>query len=223
MIFSVIGTDASATVLIESQLSNFGREDLLNEVDESVSLDKDTVYKKIERPIAGSPITDPGGGIIQVPIENPGTAYTEPPAVLITGQGYGAVGIALLDKNNQVSEIRVTNPGFGYKLNLPDTAQKRCIIDSFTMLSPGSGYTSRPNVYVNGDSSVAEAVVENGLVVSVRIKNREKIFAKYPRVQIIGGGGYGARWIPSFNCLSTEALVKVGSAKIGTGSYIDCP
>tara|TARA_Y200000002_G_scaffold112411_1_gene92032 strand:- start:827 stop:3667 length:2841 start_codon:yes stop_codon:yes gene_type:complete len=223
LIFSVIGTDASATVLIESQLSGFGREDLLDEVDESVSLDKDRVYKKIERPIAGSPITDPGGGIIQVPIENPGTAYTEPPAVLITGQGYGAVGIALLDKNNQVSEIRVTNPGFGYKLNSPDTAQKRCIIDSFTMLSPGSGYTSRPNVYVNGDSSVAEAVVENGLVVSVRIKNREKIFAKYPRVQIIGGGGYGARWIPSFNCLSTEALVKVGSAKIGTGSYIDCP
>lgn len=223
LILSVIGTDASATVLIESQLSNFGREDLLNEVDESVSLDKDTVYKKIERPIAGSPITDPGGGIIQVPIQNPGTAYTEPPAVLITGQGYGAVGIALLDKNNQVSEIRVTNPGFGYKLNSPDTAQKRCIIDSFTMLSPGSGYISRPNVYVNGDSSVAEAVVEDGMVVSVRIKNREKIFAKYPRVQIIGGGGYGARWIPSFNCLSTEALVKVGSAKIGTGSYIDCP
>ena len=184
---------------------------------------RDSVYTKATKPIAGSPITDPGGGIIQVPIENPGTAYTEPPAVLITGQGYGAVGIALLDKNSQVSEIRVTNPGFGYKLNAPQTEQKRCIIDSFTMLTPGTGYTSAPKVYVNGDSDVAEAVVRDGMVVSVRIKNRELTFDDYPRVQIIGGGGYGARWIPSFNCLSTEALVKVGSAKIGTGSYIDCP
>ena len=91
------------------------------------------------------------------------------------------------------------------------------------MLAPGIGYTSAPRVYVDGDSSVAEAIVEDGMVVSVRIKNRELTFTKYPRVQIIGGGGYGARWIPSFSCLSTEALVKVGSAKIGTGSYIDCP
>jgi len=204
-------------------LTDFGREDLLKELDESVDIDKTNVYTKASKPTAGSPITDPGGGIIQVPIENPGTAYTEPPSVLITGQGYGAVGIALLDKNSQVSEIRVTNPGFGYKLNAPQTEQKRCIIDSFTMLTPGTGYTSAPKVYVNGDLDVAEAVVRDGMVVSVRIKNRELTFDDYPRVQIIGGGGYGARWIPSFNCLSTEALVKVGSAKIGTGSYIDCP
>jgi len=223
LIFAINGTDASATVLIQSQLTDFGREDLLKELDESVDIDKTNVYTKASKPIAGSPITDPGGGIIQVPIENPGTAYTEPPAVLITGQGYGAVGIALLDNNSQVSEVRVTNPGFGYKLNAPQTEQKRCIIDSFTMLTPGTGYTSVPKVYVNGDSDVAEAVVERGMVVSVRIKNRELTFDDYPRVQIIGGGGYGARWIPSFNCLSTEALVKVGSAKIGTGSYIDCP
>ena len=221
--FSINGTNATASVVITSQLEDFGREDLLKELDESVDIDKTNVYTKATKPIAGSPITDPGGGIIQVPIQNPGTAYTEPPAVLITGQGYGAVGIALLDKNSKVSEIRVTNPGFGYKLNSPDTEQKRCIIDSFTMLAPGIGYTSAPRVYVDGDSSVAEAIVEDGMVVSVRIKNRELTFTKYPRVQIIGGGGYGARWIPSFSCLSTEALVKVGSAKIGTGSYIDCP
>ena len=115
------------------------------------------------------------------------------------------------------------NPGFGYKLNIPQTEQKRCIIDSFTMLSPGTGYKSAPKVYVDGDPYAAEAIVENGFVVSVRIKDRQKTFTEYPRVQIIGGGGYGARWIPSFSCLNAEALVKVGSAKIGTGSYIDCP
>ena len=109
------------------------------------------------------------------------------------------------------------------RLNTPQTEQKRCIIDSFTMITPGTGYTSAPKVFVDGDAYVAEAIVENGMVVSVRIKDREKTFTSYPRVQIIGGGGYGAKWLPSFSCLSTEALVKVGSAKIGTGSYIDCP
>ena len=223
LILGVNGTNASCSVIIESQLTDFGREDLLKELDESELINKDNVYTPSKRPVAGKPITDPRGGIIEVPIETPGTAYTEPPAVLITGQGYGAVGIALLDSNSQVSEIRVTNPGFGYKLNTPQTEEKRCIIDSFTMLSPGSGYTSAPKVYVDGDPYVAEAIVENGFVVSVRIKDREKTFTDYPRVQIIGGGGYGARWIPSFSCLELEALVKVGSAKIGTGSYIDCP
>ncbi len=221
--FSINGTDATASVVITSQLDNYGREDLLKELDESVDVTKDNVYIKSTRPIAGAPITDPGGGIIQVPIESPGTPYTEPPAVLITGQGYGAVGTVLLNDKSEVAEIRVTSPGFGYKLNTPQAEQKRCIIDSFTMLAPGIGYTSTPKVYVDGDSTVAEAVVRDGMVVSVRIKNRELTFTEYPRVQILGGGGYGARWIPSFSCLSTEALVRVGSAKIGTGSYIDCP
>ncbi len=223
LVFAVNGTDASATVLIKSQLEDYGREDLLKKLDKSVDITKENVYTPATKPTAGSPITDIGGGIIQVPIQNPGTPYTEPPAVLITGQGYGAVGIALLDNNSMVTEIRVTNPGFGYKLNSPETEKKRCIIDSFTMITPGIGYTSVPKVYIDGDPDVAEAVVENGMVFSVRIKNRELTFTKYPRVQILGGGGYGAKWIPSFNCLSTEALVKVGSAKIGTGSYIDCP
>lgn len=223
LILGINGTNASCSVVILSQLSKYGREDLLDELDESELINKDNVFIPTTRPIAAAPITDPNGGILQVPIATPGTPYTEAPAVLITGQGYGAVGIALLDNNNQVSEIRVTNPGAGYKLNTPQTEQKRCIIDSFTMITPGTGYTSAPKVFVDGDAYVAEAIVENGMVVSVRIKDREKTFTSYPRVQIIGGGGYGAKWLPSFSCLSTEALVKVGSAKIGTGSYIDCP
>ena len=91
------------------------------------------------------------------------------------------------------------------------------------MLSPGRKYTSQPDVYVDGDPTVAEAVVEDGKVVSVRIKNRSITFSKYPKVIILGGGGYGARFIPSFSCLDREARVEVGSAKIGTGKYVDSP
>ena len=91
------------------------------------------------------------------------------------------------------------------------------------MIRPGREYTSAPIVYVNGDDTVAEAVVENGQVVSVRIKNREITFDTYPTIIILGGGGYGATFLPSFSCLEPQARVAIGSAKIGTGSYIDCP
>ena len=74
-------------------------------------------------------------------------------------------------------------------------------------------------VYGNGDSSVAEALInENGQVIGVRIKNRElglMIQKFYFLVERIWG-----KTIPSFACLNPEARVSVGSAKIGTGSYI---
>ena len=92
------------------------------------------------------------------------------------------------------------------------------------MLSPGSEYTTAPSVFVNGELGIAEAVIDdNGFVISVRILDRETTYDEYPTVTIVGGGGYGARFIPSFACLDTDALVRVGSAKIGTGRYIDCP
>ena len=129
----------------------------------------------------------------------------------------------MLNADGLLTEIRITDPGLGYKLNTPATSKTECIIDSFTMLNPGREYTSQPTVYINGDPDIAEALVEDGKVVSVRIKNRSVIFDRYPKVIILGGGGYAAKFIPSFACLDPEARVKVGSAKIGTGKYIDCP
>ena len=55
------------------------------------------------------------------------------------------------------------------------------------------------------------------------IKNRELTFDRYPEILILGGGGYGAKAIPAFSCLDPVARVAVGSAKVGTGSYVDCP
>ena len=53
--------------------------------------------------------------------------------------------------------------------------------------------------------------------------NREITFDKFPAIDIVGGGGYGAKLLPSLACLDTEALSTIGSTKIGTGKYIDCP
>jgi hypothetical protein len=92
------------------------------------------------------------------------------------------------------------------------------------MISPGREFKSTPKVWINGDDSIAEAVINTrGQVISVRIKNREMTFDSYPEVIINGGGGYGAKFVPSFACLDPDVRVKIGSAKVGTGSYIDCP
>lgn len=221
LIFAIPGTAAQATVIISSDTESFNKEDQYAADDSSSEVPK---LRETELPVSGDPITGDDGGIIDIPIENTGDPYQEAPAVFVTGYGYGAAAIALLDSNGYLSEVRVTSPGFGYKLNTSENAGKECIIDSFTMLRPGREYDTVPTVYVNGDPAIAEAVINtNGQVISVRIRNREMVFASYPEVLIVGGGGYGAKFIPSFMCLEPQARVDLGSAKIGTGSYIDCP
>ena len=220
--FAIGGTSASTSVLIVSDTTGFSAEDL-SEIEDSSSNVEPRPNLAPKSPTVGNIITTPGGGIIDIQIDDPGDPYTEPPVIILPGEGFRATAIPLLDSTGRLSEVRVTDPGFGYKLNTPQKSDKECIIDSFTMLSPGREYTSAPEVYINGDNTIAEAVIENGKVISVRIKNRSLVFDTYPKVLILGGGGYGARFIPSFACLDRDARVTVGSAKIGTGRYVDCP
>ena len=221
LFFSVVGTGASVSVLIESDTAGFSDEEITQAEDGSSN---EPTIRTPSVPIVGEIVTGPGGEILDIPIHTTGDPYTELPFVLISGNGFSAGAVPLSDENGYITEIRVTDPGFGYRLNTPANSGKECIIDSFTLITPGREYTSTPTVYVNGDSTIAEAVInDRGQVVSVRIKNREITFASYPKVQLIGGGGYGASFLPSLACLDPEARVKVGSAKIGTGSYVDCP
>ena len=100
----------------------------------------------------------------------------------------------------------------------------RCIIDTMTLIRPGIGYTSVPTIYVDGRTDVAEAIInEDGYVIGARILDRTTTFGSYPEVFVIGGGGFGAKLIPSFRCLDTDGLTRIGSTKIGTGRYVDCP
>jgi len=179
---------------------------------------------KITPPEARPPITDENGSIITIPIVKPGDPYQKEPKVIITGKGYGATAIALLDDKGYVSEIRVTRTGVNYKKNTSEDAGLTCIIDSYTLITPGVGYTSVPEVYVDGDNTIAEALInDDGYVFGVRVLDRTKTFTKMPKVEIIGGGGAGARVLPSISCLDINDLERRGYTKIGTGKYIDCP
>jgi len=222
LVFGIDGTGARVSVLIESDSSTLSEEEIASI--EDASTPTPILPDEPKPPTTGTPITGPRGEIIYIPIEDKGDPYKEPPTVLISGNGTRAVAIALTDEDGLVQEIRVTDPGYDYKLNDPVSANKECIIDSFTMIRPGRLYESEPTVFVDGDPTVADAVInDKGQVISVRIKNRELMFSDYPEVKILGGGGYGAKFLPSLACLDPAERVRIGSAKIGTGSYIDCP
>ena len=58
----------------------------------------------------------------------------------------------------------------------------------------GSGYTTTPKMYVNKSLEVAEAIInDDGFVVGARVLDRSITFDKLPLIEIVGGGGYGAR------------------------------
>ncbi len=218
--FSITGKGASVDVLITTDGNQ-----TIDDLDDGIGDTPETVFEEFRSPTTKPPITDDTGGIIEIPIDDPGDAWAEPPIVFVGGEGTGATAVGLLDGNGFLTEIRVQSPGFGYKLNLASDNDVRCIIDSFTILRPGIGYTSVPDMYVNGELGIAEAIIDpdSGFVIGARILNRQLTFDKFPAVDIVGGGGYGAKLLPSLACLDTEALTTIGSTKIGTGKYIDCP
>ena len=220
LIFSITGKGASVDVLITA-------DDLtIDDYDNGLGDSPETVFQDFRPPTVdiGDVITDDSGGIIEIPVDSPGDPWAEPPYVFIGGEGSGATATGLLDSDGFLTEIRVQSSGFGYKKNLAKDKGVRCIIDSFTILRPGIGYTTAPDLYINGELGIAEAVInDDGFVIGARILNREITFDRFPTINIVGGGGYGAKLLPSLACLDTDALATVGATKIGTGQYIDCP
>ena len=218
--FAITGKGASTDVLITVDDNQS-----IDDLDDGLGDTPETVFEEFRPPTTKPPITDDTGGIIEIPIDDPGDGWAEPPIVFIGGGGSGATAVGLLDDEGFLTEIRVQSPGFGYKKNLATDNDVRCIIDSFTILRPGVGYTSVPDMYVNGELGIAEAVIDldTGFVIGARILNRQITFDRFPAIDIVGGGGYGAKLLPSLACLDTDALATIGSTKIGTGKYIDCP
>ena len=210
--FVINGTGASAQIII------------LGDIIEDEPVIITPLVPCINPPVAGTPVTNDSGAIISIPIVSRGCPYQKPPRVIVRGKGYGASAIALLDQNGFVSEIRVTRTGRGYVKNNSDDQNLTCVIDSYTLLNPGRGYTSEPDVFINGEQGIARARInELGYVYSVEVVDRTRTFKNIPSIIIRGGGGAGARVLPSLNCLNKVELETRGYTKIGTGKYIDCP
>jgi hypothetical protein len=217
--FNINGRSAFADVIITTSDND-------DDFDEGVGDGTEISFNDFTSPSVNTNniVTDENGGIIYIPVDNPGDPWAEPPYVFITGQGIGATASALLDEKGYLTEIRINSSGYGYKKNLPQTTGKRCIIDTFTVVRPGVQYSEKPTIYVNGRTDVAEATInEDGFVIGARVLDRITTYDKFPEIIIVGGGGYGAKLLPSLVCLDEQNLATIGSTKIGTGRYVDCP
>ena len=65
----------------------------------------------------------------------------------------------------------------------------RCVIDAYTIINPGTGYTTPPEIYIDGIAGRAEAIIDDkGFVISIRPTDRTNTYNEIPKVQIIGGG-----------------------------------
>lgn len=92
------------------------------------------------------------------------------------------------------SEFQITdNYGVVRNAILEEVPESYTGVSSISMVSAGYGYKTAPTVTITGDGygAVAEAVVVNGRVINVVIKNRGINYTKAV-VSFSGGDGYGA-------------------------------
>lgn len=118
----------------------------------------------------------------------------------------------------------VDRPGTGYTPTI--TSNDNCYIDGFIVIRPGYRYTSAPTIYVDGDPTIARAIINDaGNLTAVEVINKVKTFNEFPFIEIIGGGGMGAKAIPSLNCIEPTLYKKYVASVSPTGadSVVDCP
>lgn len=183
-----------------------------------------TTRPTFREPVFGDPEVDENGKIIFIPIDDAGDSYIFPPYIDIFGEGSGASAYINLDENGRASKVIIQRPGRNYVPN--KNPKTRCVIDSFINIRPGLGYTSTPTVLVNGEKDIARAIInDSGYIVNMEVIDRTKVFSSLPSVEIFGGGGSGAIFLPSLSCIDTDSYQKLVSdvAPYGSDEVIDCP
>ena len=177
-------------------------------------------------PIACQPVVSEEGEIIDIAICDGGSPYKTPPKIYVqgNGKGYGASAVADLDKDGFLKRIRVMRPGRGYPPNPPTNLD--CIITGFTIIKTGFGFDEPPAVFVDGDLDVAEAIIRDGVLVDIRVRDKSRTFTTYPKVKIVASSqGVGAIAIANVACLDKQDVREIAEVVGPTpeGEYIDCP
>jgi len=144
------------------------------------------------------------GSITSIDVDNTGTNYAEPPLVSIVGGGGSGASATAVVTNSVVSRILITDGGTGY-ISKPEitivggggsgataTASVRGPISAVNLTNTGTGYTSEPTVTLSsGSGAQAQAIVQNGRIISIAVINAGFGYTTPPEVEIYGNG-FGA-------------------------------
>ena len=128
------------------------------------------------------------GSIIGVKITNPGSGYTFPPFVEVVDscdQGYGAIARATI-KDGQVNSIYVVSEGENY----PVEEETPYVVDSVTVVNPGSGYSDTDTV-TDDLGNTYKAQIFAGSIISVTPINTKDI-TDIPTLTVQSDTGSGA-------------------------------
>ena len=128
------------------------------------------------------------GGVISVQITNPGNNYTFPPFVEVVdncGRGYGCVARATI-KAGKIDTIYVVSTGENYPVDevLP------YVVDSVSVLNPGSGYQDG-DIVTDSLGNEYNAEVYLGSIIKVTPINSKDI-TDIPVLEVISDTGSGA-------------------------------
>jgi len=231
---TMVDNVAHKNITLSSKLSIEKEEDVLFSVIEAGVSKQFTIFQEgyvpptvtrpptFRPPVIDDPEVDNNGKIIDIPIKDPGDPYIKPPFIKIFGEGVGASASALLDDRGFLKKIIIQRPGGGYT---PSRRKSNCVLDGFTIIRPGLNYTSEPIVVVNGELGIAKAIITNGIVTGLELLNKSKTYNIFPSVQVLGGGGYGTKVIPSLSCVNDDVYRQFSNAVAPSGEaqVIDCP
>jgi len=145
------------------------------------------------------------GPVNGVTITSPGSGYSSPPLVNITGGG--GIGAAASANVSGVVALNITNGGTGYTTT-PNVviaggggtgATANAQINGLTSIgvTPGSGYTAVPEVQIvggGGTGAIGVATINPalGTVTGVTLTNGGSGYTSAPAVLLVGGNGTGA-------------------------------
>jgi len=128
------------------------------------------------------------GSVISVQVTNPGNNYTFPPFVEVVddcGQGYGCVARATV-KNGKIDTIYVVSEGENY----PVDDEIPYIVDSVSIIDPGSGY-EEDDIITDNLGNEYKAEVFLGSIVKVTPINSKDI-TDIPVISVKTATGSGA-------------------------------
>ena len=128
------------------------------------------------------------GSVISVQVTNPGNNYTFPPFVEVVdecGQGYGCVARATI-KNGKIDTIYVVSEGENY----PVDEEIPYIVDSVSIIDPGSGY-EEDDIITDNLGNEYKAEVFLGSIVKVTPINSKDI-TDIPVISVKTATGSGA-------------------------------
>ena len=152
------------------------------------------------------------GNVVVISVTNPGSGYTNVPAVTITGGGGSSANAIAKLGSGLVSAIAITEAGTGYTatptvtISAPTGANgvNATAVAGFLtfktgavgvlITAGGTGYTSAPNVTITGAGTGANAVavVNGGVVTQVVVTNPGNNYTSNTTVSFSDGGGSGA-------------------------------